>query len=585
MKSFCELSEDGKRIEVYFHWNPVFVEGIKEINGRKFVPKDKGGPFWTVPKDIGTARHLRQVMGDGLELGDAVKAWANEERRTARNLASMAVSDDARLPVLSEKIPELEKWLRPYQKADAAMMARTSVLNANEPGLGKTAEVIAAVVESGLDQGPQLVVAPKTALESVWYDHVTKWLGCDVFILSGETQTWDESLEFIRELHGKKRPFWVVTTAAQVRAGLGIDITWNTFTIDEFHTTGLTNVSGDPSKGTQFGRAVRNVKRKRLFLVSGTPIGGKPIKIWGALHHLHSDKFTSKWRWADRWLDISDNGYGKVIGGIKRDMVDEFYPEHAQYIIRRLKSEVLPQLPPKQYIDVWCDMLPAQAKQYDQMEKKAEVRIEEERLSAVGVLAEYTRLKQFANAKCKIDYSSKGDPILIPQASGKLEYLIEKLDELGIRKDDPVGDAVSVVCSQSREYVDWLADQLNKKGIKSEKITGKVTGEMRTDIQRRFQSGKNSPRVIVMTTTAGGMSIDLDRADTIHIMDETWNPDNQSQAEDRLHRASRIHQVMCYYYRSRGTIEEAIKEVTEGKAVTQTNIMDIRRRMFIERDT
>src|SRR5262245_29310943 len=248
MKAFCELTEDGKRIEVHFLYNPEAVAGIKTINGRTFVPKEKGGPFWTIPKDMGSAQHLRKVFGDGLQLGDAVKAWANEERRTARNLSSMAKSDDATLEVLAKKCPEFEAWLRPYQKADIAFMAQTSLMNANEPGLGKTAEVLAAVVECGLDMGPHLVVAPKTALDTVWLTQIERWLpGHEVFIKSGETKDWDRALRYIKGLHKKGRPFWIITTAAQVRAGVGIDIEWNSFTIDEFHKTGLTNVSGDPS--------------------------------------------------------------------------------------------------------------------------------------------------------------------------------------------------------------------------------------------------------------------------------------------------------------------------------------------------
>jgi SNF2 family DNA or RNA helicase len=142
------------------------------------------------------------------------------------------------------------------------------------------------------------------------------------------------------------------------------------------------------------------------------------------------------------------------------------------------------------------------------------------------------------------------------------------------------GDEVAVVASQSKLYVKFLHAALNKAGIKAEMITGDTKARDRTKIVEKFQKGDNPPRVIVITTTAGGVSITLDRAESVHIMDETWDPDDQSQVEDRVHRISRIHQVTVYRYRSNGTIEELIAKRVAGKQITTETILDIRRNMF-----
>jgi SNF2 family DNA or RNA helicase len=579
----CELSKDGRRIEVHFRYDAGVVAALKEeVNGARFVPRDKGGPFWTIPKDMTSARELRRVFGEGLELGPEVKKWGKEARNKSRNLQSLAKADDAELRQLPFALPKLYEFLRPFQRADVAFLAQTTGAgNFNEQGLGKTVEAIAAVFEAGLDGEPTMVIAPKTLLETVWELEVTKWTDDPVYVLSGDTADWLTSLGRILGHKKRKEPFWFVTTPDQVRKGLDAALlatNWGTLIVDEFQKMGLTNVSGDPTKGTQFGRAVRSIKRHKTIVQSGTPIGGQPIKLWGILNHINPTVFTSKWRWAGQWLEVTKNDFGgRDIGKMRPEREDEFYPAHAEYIVRRLKSEVLPQLPPKQHIDVWCRMLPAQKKQYEQMAKNAEIRIDGERLSAVGVLAEYARLKQFASAQRQIV-----DGALIPKASGKLEPLIERLNEIGIDPKDPTGDAVAVVASQSKVFINWIAEQLNSRGIRTELITGDTKAKDRKAIVKRFQSGVDSPRVIAVTTTAGGVGITLDRADTVHILDETWNPDDQEQMEDRIHRISRIHQVMCYYYRSRDTVEEAIHEVNEGKAVTNDNIMDIRRQIFKE---
>jgi SNF2 family DNA or RNA helicase len=588
VRAFCELDEKGKRIEVHFRFDPEQKEAVKAIPGARAKFVDEKFKCWTIPKDIQCAKDLRKIFGDDLELGEAVKAWGLEERARTRNLESLARADEADLKVLPEVNPELNEFLRPFQRADAAFMAEANVLNANEPGLGKTVECIAAVFEAKLDEGPHLVVAPKTSLDTVWRYEIERWTDHFVFTFSGEHETdWKHLSWLIHE----GEPFWFVTTAAQVRAGLPhglMGLNWNAFIIDEFHKTGATNVSGDPTKGTQFGRAIRTVRRKRLWLVSGTPMGGKPIKLWGALNHMNPEVFTSKWNWAGRWLIIDDNGYGKTIGGIQPEKVEEFYPAHAQYIVRRLKREVLPQLPAKQYVDVWCDMPKKQAGQYKQFARDAEIRIDEERVSALGILAEYTRLKQFANAECEVSSKEVVEGQvrykLKPIRSNKLEYLLDRLDERGIRPNAggmlAEGDEVAVVGSQSKLFVQYLHTALNKAGIRTEMITGDTKQADRTKIVERFQRGDNPPRVLVITTTAGGVSITLDRAESVHIMDETWDPDDQTQLEDRVHRISRIHQVTVYRYRSRGTIEELIHQRVGEKQVNNETIMDIRRQMF-----
>ena len=122
-----------------------------------------------------------------------------------------------------------------------------------------------------------------------------------------------------------------------------------------------------------------------------------------------------------------------------------------------------------------------------------------------------------------------------------------------------------------------VANWLEKQGIPVAKITGDTKGKDRVRIQREFQSG-TGPRVVCMTTTAGGVSITLDKADTCHILDETWNPDDQEQLEDRIHRISRIHQVTCYYYRSRNTVEQYIQDTTATKSKLNEIILDVHRR-------
>lgn len=619
---FAELSASGDRIEVWFKYDPDLVYLIKEVPGARYHPPHDDGPKWTVPLNLDVARRLRENMGPGLVLGRALKVWGREAAKREKNLQALANIDsvDAKDLKLMQKIPKLAEWMRGYQRADVQFMATTSVINANEQRLGKTTEVIASIFEADLENGVHLVCAPRSALNTVWRFEIERWTADlekphEVITYSGELSSRERqmAIDEFWECVDEEWPVWFVCTYSTVRDGKEPYMDpaehpdgWNTFTIDEFHRSGLPNASGKKGTGSKFTDAVKDIPAQRRYALSGTPMGGKPIKLWGALHFLYPQQFTSKWQWAKTWLDVSSNGYGQDIGGVLPGRQEEFYASLAPYMVRRLRSEVLPQLPPAQWIDVWCDMTEKQKKQYDTFAAKAEAEIEDKKLGALGILAEYTRLKVFADAycdritedivkcdgcdgdgceKCLFEGTVKKQHPIPSHESGKLQPLLDRLAEQGITGDkDDEGDSLAIVASQFKSVADMVHGFLQTKGITAVKITGDTKDADRQEYQMMFrQDGKRrpgDPRVIVMTTTAGGVAITLDLVENVHILDETWVPDDQEQLADRAVNTSRMHQVGVYVYRSRNTVEQYIEEVNIEKRAVNRMILDLRRQGF-----
>lgn len=596
MRAFAELSESGKRIAVYFPYTVEAKDAVKSIPGARFVDRDKakdGRPHWELPLDLISAKLLRERFGRGLELGDEIKEWGRTEVAKGRKLNAIVAADDVPIEelVVGLKLPELAQWFRPYQRADVSILGTTSILNLNEPRLGKTTETIAAVYEAGLENGPQLIIAPQKSLDTVWRMEIERWTGDRVYVLSGETPK-DER---VMPDEVPEDNFWYITTADMLRRQQDrfMKVRWNTFTIDEYHKTGLLTASGvnDPKKNSQLVLATRKIDAQRRFALSGTPIGGKPIKLWSGLNFIAPDVFTSKWRWAETWLEVEtdDHGY-KSIGGIRKDKQDQFYGAHAKYIVRRLREEVLPQLPPKQNIPVWCDMPAKQRKQYDTFADDLEVRIDDHRVAATNVLTEYTRLKQFAGAYCGVrvvgqDEEGNHEIEVWPEGpSGKLPYLVERLIEVGIDPEDPQGQAQAIVASQSIRFAEWYASELEGIGIKCVLLTGKTSKKQSELAQRVFKADNDNEgyRVCVMVTTMG-VGITMDNVESVHLMDETWNPDDQEQLTDRAVNTTRNHQVNVFTYRSKGTVEEYIYSVNATKEVTNRDMLDYRRVAFKQR--
>lgn len=625
-KAFAEISPDGMKIEVHFRYDRDLYNSIKAVPDARFKGAHEGGPLWLVALNLDVARRVNEEFGDRIVYGQALRQWIRESRKREANLHDMATRDDVPLKDLkiAKKLPELAKWFRPYQRADVKFLATTSALNLLEQRLGKTTETIGAVFESDLEHGPQLVVAPRTSLNTVWRYEIERWTANlekphEVITYSGSLTRLERetAIDEFWACIDDDWPVWFVCTPDTIRDGKEPAVEkWATFIIDEYHKTGLPNAGAKRGTGTKFADACKDIDAERRYALTGTPMGGKPIKLWGGLNFLYPKQFTSKWQWAKLWLDVSSNGFGSAIGGLQRGREDSFYQSLAPYAIRRLRSEVLPQLPKAQWIDVACEMTPRQAKQYQEMAIRAEATIEDKQLNTLGILAEYTRLKQFADAfhdriedhlvrceHCKgegrieisegqfIDCTNCGkmgkvvkQKVHPSKESGKLPYLLDKLAENGIDPTEMEGDSVAVIASQFSSIVNMVHEYLNEKGIKAVKITGDTKDEERVANQMLFRTDGNrkvgDARVVCMTTTAGGVAITLDLADNVHILDETWVPDDQEQLSDRVFNASRMHQVGVYVYRSMNTVEQYIQETNIEKGKVNKEILDLRRQGF-----
>lgn len=636
----AEIDSSGDWVNVEFKYNPQFVLKVKKVpSARPNSPtaRKRGAPFWRVDLDLNTMRRLREVFGDDLGLGAELKAWGKGEVTKEKSLSDLSSADDADL----DRVPKTFKWngsggtkkkaLRPYQRADIKFMASTPVINANQPGAGKTSETILALFEADLEGKSHLVFAPIPSLENVWGHEIREiyaawnklnpkqrpkgWKKVEPTILTGSNpKERREAITEAKKLADKGEQVWLILNPAMARLKRQkvegtkgdsieyeevlvspelIEIDWSSITIDEFHLMGLSNPTTLGARGVnQIAEATQPDKR---FALSGTPMGGKPIKLWGALHFLEPGKFTARWNWARHWLVINSNGYGHQIEGIMPGREVDFYEHLKPYLVRRTKQEALPGLPPKQRIDVWCEMTPKQKEQYVTFATEAEWRMEdaeeEGRLTATNILAEYMRLKQFASAYCEVHKTGRENngidelEVIPTSESGKLEQLIEKLEEENVivKSEDDDDPKCALVFSQFNGMVKMIAAVLREKGVPVAEIRGGISDKNRMAAAKAFtDQTEGAPRVLVMNTMAG-TSLNLSEADTVHMLDETWVPDNQEQAEDRAHRGDEKtmakDEVRVYFYRTRNSIEEYIRQLVADKQMNNRTILDLRRRM------
>lgn len=602
-----DIEKVGNRIHAHIPYdNGAGPIEAKAIAGARWAKSVK---CWTYPLEPSVCREFRQQFGKRLRVGSLLADWYRAEAEREQQQLDLRSATDAALRKVPEMAPMLAGAManRTYQRVAARFIAEgRNVLIADEPGLGKTLEALGAVVETGARN--VLVFAKKKAVETVWVPEAKRWLGdlCEVHPITGTGPQRHAKLEeFAKALYSNPVKIrFVICNIEMIRWNKNDDTpkfpeffehSWDAIIVDESHKAliGKHTMSNSITQ-TRYGMMQLKTSPDAIKVaLSGTPFRGKTQNLWGTLNWLRPDLFTGFWRFAERYFEVDDNGYGKTVGELRPEKVEEFDRMLAPIMLRRTKAEVAPEMPARRYggtpldpsdphstVGVWLDMEPKQARSYKAIRDAAILRFESGDLTINGQLAELTRSKQFAVCDWEISgYDEEGNPILSPvKPSAKYEWLKEFVEE---RAEN--GSKV-VVASQFTKVVNAFAEWLRADGIPCFVLTGETTDRQAAERVAKFNNPDDSTPVFLINTLAGGESINLDRcSDDIVFLDETFIPDDQEQVENRIHRMSRIHQVTVWYLRSRGTIEEEICRTTGAREAVLKGRLDGSRGVSFQR--
>lgn len=302
--------------------------------------------------------------------------------------------------------------------------------------------------------------------------------------------------------------------------------------------------------------------------MSGTPFRSKPHQIWSTLNWLDPVRWGSKWNFIGKYWTLG--GYsGYTVGDFIEDREQFLIDELKDVMCRRTRDMVRNDLPAKLYPSnvaedsgltqgIYLPMTAAQERAYLAMEKSGTAAVDGGEVNAIGVLAELTRLKQFAGAEGAL----VGGEFRPKAAGGKYEWIVEFLRELGF-PDRPVTKLV--IASQFTQLLNAFRDGIAKEfKLKPERygvVTGEESGPRRVATVDRFEDTDSDLDLLWINTKAGGSAITLDAAEIMVVLDETWVSDEQEQLEGRIDNRQperRIVPRSYYYLRSAGTLEEGI---------------------------
>jgi len=449
------------------------------------------------------------------------------------------------IPEEIQTIPKVVKAdLRDYQKEGVSWLDRLRKMHlcgilADDMGLGKTLQTIVALTlyAEGGEGKPSLVVCP-TSLIYNWQEEIEKYNA------SLTTLCIDGTPENRKKLIGKATGYNVVITSYSL---LQKDI--EHYKKQEFGYLVLDEAQHIKNRSTRNAKSVKALKGSHRLILTGTPIENSLSDLWSLFDFLMPGLLSTYERFTDKYLKGNASEEGAHL--------DKLRAKLSPFILRRLKKDVLSELPPVREITYYCHMTEKQKELYSSYAQAAKQEltqlVEKEGFDKVQIhiLATLTRLKQICchPAIFAKDQPEEGD-------SAKYEMLMELVQNL------VAGGHKTVIFSQYTRMLGIMRKELEKLGILFEYLDGSTKN--RLSIVKKFNEADHIP-VFLVSLKAGGTGLNLVGADTVIHIDLWWNPAVEAQATDRVHRIGQNNSVSAYRLITRGTIEEKIVEILEGK--------------------
>lgn len=442
------------------------------------------------------------------------------------------------------EIPKsLNKVLRDYQKVGFQWLKVLSKSGlggvlADDMGLGKTLQVLTLILSEKQERkAPALIIAP-TSLVYNWVFEAEKFAPeLKVAAIAG-TQTQRQSL-----LNNIDEYDLVVTSYPLIRRDIA--------SYQKYHFSFCIIDEAQHVKNhyTQSAKAVRKIPAQNRFALTGTPMENSLLELWSIFDFIMPTYLYTQQKFQERFVKPIVNE------GSKEASID--LSRHIRpFILRRMKKDVLKELPEKIETTVTCELTKAQRDIYAavlaQARNEIEANIEQKGFekSQIQILAALTRLRQICCHPSSFLEDYEG-------GSGKLELLEELLDE-----NLASGHRV-LLFSQFTSMLDIIEKELVKKGMHYFYLSGKTPTTERASIVSRFNEGEGE--VFLLSLKAGGTGLTLTGADTVIHYDPWWNPAVEEQATDRAYRIGQDKVVQVFKLITRKTIEEKILQLQKKK--------------------
>jgi superfamily II DNA or RNA helicase len=391
---------------------------------------------------------------------------------------------------------------------------------ADDMGLGKTLQALCAV------RGRTLVVCPRSVLFN-WLNEAARFrsqLRCHVY-------------------HGPKRALdpdadLIITTYSVLRLDqeLLASQAWDAVILDEAQTI--------KNPDSQVAQAAYRLKAKFKVTLSGTPVENRLEELWSQFH------FTNAGLLGGRQYFHAQ--YATPIADGRPDAARSLRAKIRPFLLRRLKSEVARELPPRTDLVIECELSEAERAVYDAIRAATQKEVVARLKAGGSVLQALESLLRLRQAACH--------SALVP---GQHAASSTKVEELLAALEQAVAEGhKALVFSQWTSFLDLIEPKLAAAELKTLRLDGSTRD--RQAVVDGFQSAAGPP-VLLLSLKAGGTGLNLTAADHVFLMDLWWNPAVEDQAADRAHRIGQSRPVFVHRLVAKDTVEERIVDLQQRK--------------------
>ena len=457
----------------------------------------------------------------------------------------------------------------------------------DDMGLGKSIQTLVAVAESTIEykkkngkSKPSLIICPNTLIMNwiseakKFFDDQTVHIENDLDKLHSKKHYNTQTLIFICSYEKARDNFSDVFN----------NINFYYLVLDEAH------IIKNPK--TKMYQSIKKISAEKRVILTGTPIQNNVMELWALFNFLMPNflgssndfeiKYHKKMAQNIKKLNLQED----VQENIFQTSLQEIRKRIKPFILRRLKSEVLKELPEKIISDYNCEMQPEQRNLYEKynvMYNNNKLNTEKSALSVID------KLRKICNHPYLLDnldqkFNSKKEKETMIEASGKLKALEELLISLGF---ESAMNSSSIINSSSYENKLLIFTQMTKMctfleiffkhkfpGLKTLTLTGDTKNkEKRGNIVDTFNNDP-SVNVLILTINIGGVGLNLTSANVVIMYDHSWNPSKDMQAIDRAHRLGQKKIVQVFRLITINSIEEQLISLQTFKKYISNNVVD-----------
>jgi superfamily II DNA or RNA helicase len=506
-------------------------------NGDSLVPLTDGG---FAPLPLEWLHRCGQLVADLLEakeltgelpktllpdLGRLCESLDLEVPEIVQELRSF-VSDFSHIPK-APRPADLQATLRSYQEDAVDWLSFLKgqgfgALLADDMGLGKTLQALTIV------DGRTLVVAPTSVIRN--------W--------ENESARFRPTLR-VATFHGAQRVLdpeadITLTTYAVLRIDeeLLASQSWDMVVLDEAQAI--------KNPTSQVAQAAFKLKATFRLALTGTPVENRLEELWSQFHFLNPGLLGTRKGFQNRYAKPIEKGHATVATTLRARL--------KPFMLRRLKSEVAPELPPRTDMVLHVTLSEEERGVYNALRLTTQNEIREHLSRGGGVIQALEALLRLRQAACH-----RG---LLPgqhaEESSKVTLLGESLEKAVAEGHK------ALVFSQWTSLLDRIESDLGNRGIDLLRLDGSTRN--RGDVVDTFQSS-DGPPVLLLSLKAGGTGLNLTAADHVFIVDPWWNPATEEQAADRAHRIGQDRPVMVHRLIATDTVEEKILALQAKKRI------------------